>query len=221
MSGLTLDFNASFDAALIDRFALRTPDGTRKPTDPNRNNSNKEASYRSVRFPGALPQNAELTVEIPSGLKDETGRPLANAASFPLKTRTGGLPPLAKFPGDFGIVELKQGGLLPVTLRNVETSLKTAGLTLPGSHRFCDPLGGIGDKEAGVFHVVVPCVADGIPHSVPVQLHAHHLLCPAAGGQTDGANATVGIQHHLFAGQAGGESLRRGVGAGTTATSGE
>ena len=48
------------------------------------------------------------------------------------------------------------------------------------------------------------CVADGIPNSVPVQLHAHHLLCPATGGQADGANAAVGIQHHLFAGQAGG-----------------
>ena len=75
---------------------------------------------------------------------------------------------------------------------------------LPGGRRFCDPLGGIGGKEAGVFHVVVLCVADGIPDSVPVQLYAHHLLCPAAGGQTDGANAAVGIQHHLFAGQAGG-----------------
>lgn len=59
LSGLTLDFNASFDAALIDRSVLRTPDGMRKPTDPNRNNSNKEASFRSVRFPGPLPQNAE------------------------------------------------------------------------------------------------------------------------------------------------------------------
>lgn len=40
-----------------------------------------------------------------------------NAASFPLSVKTGTLPPLAKFPGAFGILELKEGGVLPVTLR--------------------------------------------------------------------------------------------------------
>ncbi len=138
LSGLSLNFNAPFDAKLIGQFKLVTPEGTRKPTDPNANSANKEATFQSVTFPGPLPQNADLTVELPSGLKDDAGRPLANAASFPLKTRTGGLPPLAKFPGNFGIVELKEGGLLPVTLRNVEASLKTARLALPGSHRFSE-----------------------------------------------------------------------------------
>jgi hypothetical protein len=33
---------------------------------------------------------------------------------------------------------LKEGGVLPVTLRNVEPALKTARLTLPGSHRFSE-----------------------------------------------------------------------------------
>jgi uncharacterized protein YfaS (alpha-2-macroglobulin family) len=136
LSGLTLNFNAPIDAALIGQFILRTPEGKRTPTDPNQNSSEKEATVNAVRFPGPLPQNAELTIELPAGLKDEAGRTLANAASFPLKTRTGALPPLAKFPGRFGIVELKEGGLLPVTLRNVEATLKVANLALPGSHRF-------------------------------------------------------------------------------------
>lgn len=50
------------------------------------------------------------------------------------------LPPLAKFPGDFGIVELKEGGVLPVTLRNVEAKLPLANLQMPsaGAHRFSD-----------------------------------------------------------------------------------
>jgi uncharacterized protein YfaS (alpha-2-macroglobulin family) len=136
LSGLSLQFNAPFDAKQIGQFALVTPEGKRKPQDPNQNSSSKSDTLQSLSFPGPLPQNAELTLEIPAGLKDEAGRPLANAASFPLKLRTGGLPPLAKFPGAFGIVELQEGGLLPVTLRNVEASLKTAGLTLPGRHRF-------------------------------------------------------------------------------------
>lgn len=138
LSSLELRFNAPFDARLLGKFRLLTPEGPRLPLDPNKGNSSQAATFESVSFSGPLPQNAELTLEIPAGLKDESGRPLANAASFPLKTRSGGLPPLAKFPGNFGIVELKEGGLLPVTLRNVEPTLKTSRLVLPGSHRFSE-----------------------------------------------------------------------------------
>lgn len=138
LSGLSLEFNAPFAAGLLGRFRLQTPEGRRIPMDPNRQGSQREDSLRSVSFPGPLPPHAELTVELPADLRDDAGRPLANVASFPLKLRTGGLPPLAKFPGRFGIVELKEGGVLPVTLRNVEAALKTASLALPGSHRFAD-----------------------------------------------------------------------------------
>lgn len=138
LSALSLNFNAPFDAKILSKFRLLTATGPRSASDPNKNSSSPEASFQSVTFPGPLPQNAELTLEIPAGLKDETGRPLSNAASFPLKTRTGALPPLAKFPGNFGILELKEGGVLPVTLRNVEPALKTARLALPGSHRFSE-----------------------------------------------------------------------------------
>ena len=138
LSALNLNFNAPFDAKLLGKFRLLTAEGPRAPIDPNKNDSGQQSTLQSISFAGPLPQNSEVTVEIPAGLKDETGRPLANAASFPLKTKTGSLPPLAKFPGNFGIVELKEGGLLPVTLRNVETSLKTSQLALPGQHRFSE-----------------------------------------------------------------------------------
>ena len=72
---------------------------------------------------------------------------------------------------------------------------------LPCCGRFADPAGGVGGKEAGVLYAVMPCVANGILHGVPVQLHAHHLLRMVGGGQTDGADAAVGVQHYLFAGQ--------------------
>lgn len=138
LSSLSLNFSAPIDAKLLKQFSLQTPEGKRTPHDPNRDSANKEATLQGLTFPGPLPQNAELKLTVPAGLKDDAGRPLANAASFPLSLRTGGLPPLAKFPGAFGIVELKEGGLLPVTLRNVEPSLKTARLALPGSHRFSE-----------------------------------------------------------------------------------
>jgi hypothetical protein len=66
-------------------------------------------------------------LEIPASLKDDAGRVLTNAASFPLKVQTDELPPLAKFAGDFGILESRLPGgakpLLPVTVRNLEPKI--------------------------------------------------------------------------------------------------
>ena len=63
---------------------------------------------------------------------------------------------------------------------------------------FADPSGGIRGKEAGVLHAVVLCIANGVVHGVAVHLHAHYLLCMIGGGQADGSDAAVGIQHHFF-----------------------
>ena len=87
----------------------------------------------SVRFEGALPEQAQLTITLPKDFKDASGRTLRNADSFPLKTATAAMPPLAKFAASpFGIVErfAEPDGvaMLPVTLRNVEAALKVKGL---------------------------------------------------------------------------------------------
>jgi alpha-2-macroglobulin len=134
LSGLSLSFSAPFDAKFLKQFQLITPEGTRTPMPAEEQEGTRHSTLDAVRFAGPLTQNSELRIELPSGFKDDSNRPLANASSFPLKTRTAGLPPLAKFAGDFGILEHKQGGLLPVTLRNVETSLKTRQQSLPGAH---------------------------------------------------------------------------------------
>lgn len=136
LSAIRLNFSAPVDVKYFDKIRLLTTEGPRRPQPLDR--ENPQAVFDSISFPGPLPQNVELRLELPAGVKDEAGRMLSNADKFPLAVRTGALPPLAKFPGNFGIVELKEGGLLPVTLRNVEASLKTAGLALPGSHRFSD-----------------------------------------------------------------------------------
>lgn len=88
--------------------------------------SERQKTTREVAFRGPFPQNARFRLELPRDMKDDAGRPLANAAGFPLEFTMGSLPPLAKFPGDFGIVELKEGGILPVTLRNIEARFATA-----------------------------------------------------------------------------------------------
>ena len=139
LSDLQVEFSAPVDAKAAASARLVLPDGTRSPQLPMPEGG-RESTVGSLSFKRPFPQNAELKIELPAALKDEAGRPLANAASFPLKVRTGVLPPLAKFPGDFGIVELKEGGVLPVTLRNVEAKLPLANLQMPsaGAHRFSD-----------------------------------------------------------------------------------
>jgi uncharacterized protein YfaS (alpha-2-macroglobulin family) len=133
LSAVTVQFNGQVDAKLLQKAKLLTPEGPRSPRDPDRDSSQRENVRKEIVFNGPLPQSAELTLELPAGVKDESGRVLSNAGNFPLKFKTGNLPPLAKFPGDFGIVELKEGGLLPVTLRNVEKSLAIADQRLPQS----------------------------------------------------------------------------------------
>ena len=84
-------------------------------------------TVNSVNFGPGLPEQQTFKLQIPPGLKDDAGRPLENARSFPLTVRTDEYPPLVKFPALFGILEARLPGnekpLLPVTVRNVEPTL--------------------------------------------------------------------------------------------------
>lgn len=78
-------------------------------------------TYASAKL--KLDSMKEYTVNVPQNLTDADGRKLANAAKFPLTIKTGDYPPLAKFPGPFGILEAASP-VLPVTVRNVEKEVK-------------------------------------------------------------------------------------------------
>ena len=133
----TVTVQLSAEVALKDLLQARllTPQGSRiAPRDPSQRQDERSDHASSLQFPSPLPADAELQLELPAGLKDLSGRPLSNAERFPLRFRTGPMPPLAKFPGRFGILELKEGGLLPVTVRHVEASLQLADLLLDASH---------------------------------------------------------------------------------------
>jgi uncharacterized protein YfaS (alpha-2-macroglobulin family) len=99
-----------------------------------------------VRFAAPLPENTSLQLTLPPQVRDEAGRPLANAASFPLAVATGAMPPLAKFAAaPFGIVEAgssaAEPALLPVTLRHVQADLKGASTSGRVSTLRLDPTG--------------------------------------------------------------------------------
>jgi hypothetical protein len=92
---------------------------------PTFDKDDKAEHLGEVQFKGLLPERAVFTIELPAGLKDLSGRPLANATSFPLKVATGDAPPIAKFAAaPFGVVEWKADAMLPVTLRHVQGDLR-------------------------------------------------------------------------------------------------
>jgi uncharacterized protein YfaS (alpha-2-macroglobulin family) len=132
-------FSAPVPSDLAKQVRIQTADGkTLTPTlfddesDTGHGDAKSKATISSVGFKGPLPESQTGTVMLPGGVKDESGRPLSNAERFPLAVRFDAAPPLVKFAASFGILESKQGGVLPVTVRNVEPSLQAANLTIAG-----------------------------------------------------------------------------------------
>lgn len=109
---------------------IKTADG--KELSPDDKAFEKNATTTSdVTFKG-LPYATDATIVLPAGVKDESGRALANAERFPLAIRFDEAPPLVKFAAAFGIVESKAGATLPVTVRNIEPELQGRNLAVTG-----------------------------------------------------------------------------------------
>ena len=116
--------------ALAVRLQPVSPDGKADALKPREDPDDRSAAVSEIRFAAPLPESTRFRIVLPAGFKDETGRALSNAATFPLEVGTGGMPPLAKFAGaPFGIVEAgspSEPGMLPVALRHVQADLKNA-----------------------------------------------------------------------------------------------
>ncbi len=118
------------DVALSVRLTLA--DGTQ--VDPTVSDSNKnDAEIGELIFKGRFPGNMDGKISLPGKVTDMSGRVLQNAARFPLSVRFDEMPPLVKFAANFGILESKQGGQLPVTVRAVEPELARSVSTITGA----------------------------------------------------------------------------------------
>lgn len=118
------------ESALAVRLTL--PDGSsRAPTLSDSEKSATEIS--SITFKGPFPEAISATVSLPAGVRDMSGRPLENAARFPFKVAFDHMPPLVKFAAPFGILEAKEGGMLPVTVRAVEPQLARRVVAIGGN----------------------------------------------------------------------------------------
>jgi uncharacterized protein YfaS (alpha-2-macroglobulin family) len=115
LTPLRLEFSAPVARALLERIELRDAQGRRLARRAVTADHDTE-----VRFDGPFPAGTTLRLSLPAELRDDKGRMLINARRFPLSVRIAEHPPLVKFAGDFGILERVAGGVLPLTVRNLE-----------------------------------------------------------------------------------------------------
>jgi hypothetical protein len=132
---ITLTFNAPVARAEAEKVMLRGADGKTYPAIVDQDDN----FVQRVGFNGPFPEKAAFRIELSTGLKDDAGRTLANAASFPLAVKTDENPPLAKFAARFGIVEANAGAALPVTVRNIETAKGKGAPAIDGCVLWLDP----------------------------------------------------------------------------------
>ncbi|WP_186728886.1 alpha-2-macroglobulin family protein [Sphingomonas panacisoli] len=126
-----LRFTAPIAMSLAQQVRITTADGTViKPVFEK--DEMKSATISDITFAAPMPYSTTAKVTIPAEVKDESGRVLTNAERFPLDIRIDAAPPLVKFAASFGILEMKEGGVLPVTVRNVEPSLQGQNLAIGG-----------------------------------------------------------------------------------------
>lgn len=125
MLPMEIRFSASVSRKVAEKILLKGP-GKKTYAPVLQGESEDSDSFVSrVLFEGPFPEKTSFSVVMPKGVRDDAGRPLANAGKFPLKVATDAFPPLAKFSAPFGIIELSPEPLLPVTLRNLEAEVTT------------------------------------------------------------------------------------------------
>jgi uncharacterized protein YfaS (alpha-2-macroglobulin family) len=88
----------------------------------NKDEQNQTLSYLS--FSGPFPEKTKFQVIFPTKIRDRLNRSLTNENKFPLSVSTDEYSPLVKFSAAFGILEWKADPILPVSVRNVEATLK-------------------------------------------------------------------------------------------------
>lgn len=124
-------FTAPVAMSVAQQIRIQLPDGHQiAPTFSTE--EQHAATISDISFAAPFQPNTAARLLLPGGVHDESGRTLSNAERFPLDIRFDAAPPLVKFAAPFGILESTQGGVLPVTVRNVEPQLQGQSLPIGG-----------------------------------------------------------------------------------------
>src|SRR5690606_33722713 len=103
---VSLAFSAPISREDAARIKLTGPDNTVVASDVDPQNAEDRSGVTRITFKGPLAANADFSLALPEGLKDDAGRTLDNAERFPLSFKTAMFPPLVKFSASpFGVVE--------------------------------------------------------------------------------------------------------------------
>lgn len=93
---------------------------------------------QGISFPSPLPPLSTVTLRIPAGIRDDSGRLLDEGKSQTREISIGDVPSLIQFatpPHDVGVLESKLGGIAAITLQNVEPELPLKVMKLPDNDR--------------------------------------------------------------------------------------
>lgn len=145
MTPMELRFSAPIPREAAQKIVLRAGSNAIKPKVPERGAGEW---VNEVVFPGPFPEQATMKLELPGELRDDAGRRLGNQKRFPITVVTDAAPPLAKFAARFGIVEANGGAAVPVTLRNVEASVRGSLLEPPGRDKIPGDVLRVGNADA-------------------------------------------------------------------------
>jgi uncharacterized protein YfaS (alpha-2-macroglobulin family) len=126
---ITVRFSAPVAREQAMAARLRVAADDARAPDPGELNAK---FVESIAFSAPFPEAVTAVLELPAQLADDAGRTLENAARFPLDVRIDEYPPLVKFASEFGILEAREGGVLPVTLRNIDAPAPGAAAAIPG-----------------------------------------------------------------------------------------
>lgn len=139
---MRLSFNAPVTRQMAAQIVAKGGGQSIKPRFDNENADN-DTVVNNLTLPAPFPEQTEFSIELPRNFTDASGRALGEPGSFPLKTGTGQMPPLAKFAAaPFGVIErlAEPDGvaLMPVTVRRVEPQLQVHAL-VPGQVKDLQP----------------------------------------------------------------------------------
>ncbi|QDK36338.1 alpha-2-macroglobulin [Bdellovibrio sp. NC01] len=131
LSNMQVSLTSPIQVKDIKRSYLEMKDG--KKIKPNLNDADVDQDWKSYfEFKGPFPEKAQMKLFIPTDVKDDGGRSLANKAQFPLSIKTGDNPALLKFSANFGVVEAEPNAAVAVTVRRVEKNLQTKFIGITG-----------------------------------------------------------------------------------------
>ncbi len=134
-----LSFSAPVLASQARKAVMKGPGGREWKAEVSEADEESDRHVYGVTFKGPFPEKSSFTIELPSGLIDDSGRKLSNAGNFPAVLKTDEYPALAKFAADFGILELLADPMLPVTIRNIEPEVGARMFGVTGGEENMDP----------------------------------------------------------------------------------